>query len=170
MPGMWQWHLKWHLSFLQACMCISLISAALASVMTLVRFLGAMCCFKVGSSEFYYTVHPYSTYYLKVNCRSPIFIVLITSMCTKIIWFCFSSKIQNSEMCHNEVIHFFNLEIIPVKNNCLCLMVPRFLGKSWLRDWLINNRKQPWKEYCVLHYIQCLSAQRKSWWGPKRHL
>lgn len=137
---MCRWHLKWHRSSLQECVRISLMSA-LASAGTLVRFVSVMCYFKVGNSDSDCTILQYSTYHLKVSRQSPVFIVLLLSVCSVIIRVCFSFEIQNSEMCRNEEGHFFHLVIIPVKNNrLLCLTVPRFLGKTGLRDWLINDR------------------------------
>lgn len=115
--------------------------SALASAGPLVRFVSVMCYFKVGNSDSDCTILQYSTYHLKVSRQSPVFIVLFPSVCSVIIRVCFSFEIQTSEMCRNEEVHFFHLEIIPVENNRLLgLTVPRFLGKTWLRDWLINAR------------------------------
>ena len=66
MSAVWWWHLKWHHPFLPGCVPLSLMSA-LASAMTLVRFVGARCYFRVGNRDVYYTTPQYSTYYLKVR-------------------------------------------------------------------------------------------------------
>ena len=57
-----------------------------------------------------------------------------------IIWFRFSLKIQNAEVCLNEVVHLFNLGIIPVKNNGLLVSDgPQVSGNDLIQRLIIGN-------------------------------